>query len=319
MPYTPHWYASLELASEENFDEQNYLAANPDLREAKQRDDSFDLAGHFRHYGKRERRMQCVTRNANRMADKFQRFRSALKLAHSRFLAEPETFPIAYGSDHLALDDYVAESANANPPAWDHLLKADPQGRYLDLGCGFRNIVYDNCLYLEVYPSRTADIVIVPGAPLPLQDGMLDGLGCFAVLEHVEDPFFVASEISRVMRAGGRIFVDWPFLQPVHGYPSHYFNATRAGLVKAFEASFEIDSITTDSSQGADFTLSWVLNWFLEGLQDDAVKREIREMTVGDLAMLKPQDEVYRRCLQAMTDDMRMKLACGNRLIGTRK
>lgn len=315
----PHWQTTLEVVNDENFDPQRYLAANPDIRDAARQNPTFDPLDHFRRYGNREGRKQFAIRDAKRLAAKFRKFRPLLIASGSRFLVKSGTFPIAYGDQHRDLSDYDGESANPGLAAWTDTLRADPKGCYLDLGCGFRDIVFDNCLYVEVYPSRTADVIMVPSTPLPLRDGKLDGLGCFAVLEHVEEPFFVVHEIARVVRPGGRIFIDWPFLQPVHGYPSHYYNATRMGLVRAFEQAFVIESITTDDSQGADFTLSWILKWFVDALDSEDLKNEMLSMRVHDLVALRPQDDFYRRCLRSMSEEMQMKLACGNTLMARRR
>lgn len=315
----PHWQTTLETVSEENFDSQRYLAANPDIRDAARQDPSVDPLDHFRRYGKCEGRKQFARRDARRLAVKFRKFKPLLITSGSRFLVESGIFPIGYGDQHQDLIDYDGESANPSLAAWAETLRGDPEGRYVDLGCGFRDIIFDNCLYVEVYPSQTADVIIVPNTPLPLRDSKLDGLGCFAVLEHVEDPFFVVQEIARVVRPGGRIFIDWPFLQPVHGYPSHYYNATRSGLVRAFERAFSIESITTDDSQGADFTLSWIVKWFVEAINSEDLKNEMLNMTVHDLMTLKPQDDFYRRCLRSMSEEMQMKLACGNTLTARRR
>ena len=82
----------------------------------------------------------------------------------------------------------------------------------------------------------------------------------------MEGPFFVAHEIKRIVKPGGHIFIDWPFLQPVHGYPAHYYNATLEGLRRMFSDAFEIETAEAYASQGADWTLSWILKWFVEVL-----------------------------------------------------
>jgi hypothetical protein len=90
------------------------------------------------------------------------------------------------------------------------------------------------------------------------------------------------------------------------------------GLVRAFERTFAIESISTNNSQGAAFTLSWILQWFVQGLEEGPPKQKLLAMAVRDLVELNPRDDLYRRCLQAMSDEMQMKLACGNTLIGRR-
>ena len=61
-------------------------------------------------------------------------------------------------------------SANDAPGFWIDELRANPTGLYVDLGCGLRNVLFDNCLYIDVYPSVSADIVISPNTKLPLKD-----------------------------------------------------------------------------------------------------------------------------------------------------
>jgi SAM-dependent methyltransferase len=217
---------------------------------------------------------------------------------------------------HFELADYEGESANPASENWIKELASNPNGAYLDLGCGLRDIVFDNCLYVEVYPSVSADIVMTPNARLPIADESLDGLYCAAVLEHLENPFFTAAEIKRVVKTGGHIYIDWPFLQPVHGYPSHFYNATRMGLKRLFEDTFEIEQLSTVQSQSATYTLHWILNWFILGLTDDLVRERMCNMTVGELAACPPEDAFYQKALEFMSQEMQMKLACGNTLIG---
>ena len=311
--------AVLEPVSEENFDERRYLAANPEVAAAILQCPSFSALTHFQNYGKQEGRKQLTAHLSAMMRRKYTLFKPLLMLDSCRFISEIESFPMTSNGAHFTLADYQAESANTTPGYWVDELTGNPEGFYLDLGCGFRDFVFDNCLYLDVYPSATADIIISPNTNLPLKDSTLDGLCCLAVLEHVEDPFFVAAEIKRLVKPGGRIFIDWPFLQPVHGYPSHYYNATVMGLRRMFEDDFEIERIGAFEYQAADYTLWWILNWFIEGMEEGPTRNELMGMKVGDLAALKPYDPFYSACVQVMREDTKMKLACGNTLIGRRK
>jgi len=93
---------------------------------------------------------------------KFERFRRALDPAATPGSA---AFPIFTGERHFTLAEYQAESANASLPAFEAALQAEPAGRYLDLGCGMRDRVLENCLYLEVYPLLTADIIVDANEP----------------------------------------------------------------------------------------------------------------------------------------------------------
>src|SRR4029077_1561389 len=64
----------------------------------------------------------------------------------------------------------------------------------------------------DVYASPVTQFV-GDGHAIPLADGSLDGVVVQAVLEHVLEPTVVANEIHRVLRTGGIVYADTPFLQ----------------------------------------------------------------------------------------------------------
>ena len=314
------YYKFFETTSEDNFDELRYLGANADLQSVKKENPNFNVYEHFLLHGKQESRKQLAVIPKNYLKNKFERFQDILIMDGYKFANRKNSFRIISTENHLNLSDYHAESANGIPGYWFTELSQNPEGLYLDLGCGVRDIIFDNCLYIEVYPSISADIIMTPNRTLPIKDGTLDGVACLAVLEHVENPFFVASEIKRVVKTGGKIFIDWPFLQPFHGFPSHYYNATSLGLQKMFEDAFEIEQLKSyEEFQGASFTLNWVLNWFIEGIENDDIKNKLINMTVGELNALKPGHEFYQSCMNSMKIDTKRNLACGNTLIGRRR
>jgi SAM-dependent methyltransferase len=65
---------------------------------------------------------------------------------------------------------------------------------------------------------------------LPLKPASVDTLVCTGVLEHVSDPYQAAAELYRVLKFGGRVFVETPFMQTVHGSPDDYSRWTPSGL-----------------------------------------------------------------------------------------
>jgi SAM-dependent methyltransferase len=115
---------------------------------------------------------------------------------------------------------------------------------------GLRDIYYDNVVNYEIVDYDTTD-VIGPGERLPFRDGVFDAVISIAVLEHVRDPFACAAEIVRVLKPGGELVCSVPFLQPLHGYPHHYYNMTPQGLRALFERSLLIPTrVKTDSPTG---------------------------------------------------------------------
>jgi|APMI01.1.fsa_nt_gi ubiquinone/menaquinone biosynthesis C-methylase UbiE len=61
---------------------------------------------------------------------------------------------------------------------------------------------------------------------LPFGDASVDVVALMHVLEHVVDPQQVFAEISRVMRPGGLLFVDVPFMYQIHHAPNDHFRFT---------------------------------------------------------------------------------------------
>lgn len=93
---------------------------------------------------------------------------------------------------------------------------------------------------LNIVAYENVDIV-GDAHTLPLANDSVDGVLCEAVFEHLKDPQVAAAEMRRVPKPGGRAFVCTPFLQPFHGYPSHFQNFTQAGHERLFaRAGFDV-------------------------------------------------------------------------------
>lgn len=225
-------------------------------------------------------------------------------------------FPIIAGDRHFDLSQYQSESAGANVAQFDQMIQQHPDELFLDLGCGLREKTYDNCLYLEVYPSNSADLIVNPTGFYPIKDQSLYGIGCFAVLEHVPKPWQVIQEMHRMLKPGGWVMIDWPFLQPVHGYPSHFFNATREGLTSIFQdKGFEVVDTFTGDHQTAAFTVRWILQMLLYRLPE-AERKRVAKMKIHEIVSLDPQGPEWTYIIKALPAAAQSELACGNFLIG---
>ena len=312
----------LELATDANFVEALYLAANPDV--ARHVAAGGDAWRHFERHGRTEGRKQLTRAAAGlpgtRREAKYARFAPILDAAHGaggdfRFLDAAGSFPIAYGASAHALSDYDDESANPGMGQFIEAVRAHPDKLFLDVGCGRRSRTFDNCLYLEVYPSVSADLVIEPACRYPIADASLDGIGCFAVMEHMTEPWIAAEEFARMLRRGGIVYIDYPFLVPIHGYPSHYYNATREGLARLFDRGFEQVSLATEPNQTPDHAIQWQLAGLIEALTDDAVRDEIKAMSVAELIAQTPGSPFWQRVIAATPEKARSMYAAGNTLI----
>lgn len=69
---------------------------------------------------------------------------------------------------------------------------------------------------------------------LPLNDNSVDTVICNAVLEHVHDPYRVAAELKRVLKPGGYLYAEMPFMFFFHGYPNDYTRFTQEGMRRLF-------------------------------------------------------------------------------------
>jgi len=105
--------------------------------------------------------------------------------------------------------------------------------------------------------------VVGDGHRLPFADGVLDGIVCTGVLEHVNDAEAVTREIWRVLRAGGMAYVAVPFMQgyhPASGTHQDFRRLTHIGLQQLLSAFERVDF---GVSGGPSSSLAWILREYL--------------------------------------------------------
>jgi len=195
---------------------------------------------------------------------------------------------------------------------------AEAGGLALDVGSGRRTFGAEMLVQLEICRYPFTD-VISQSDELPFLDETFDFVFSLAVTEHVERPWVLAAEMQRVLKPGGAIVVDSAFLQPLHGYPNHYYNMTHQGLRSLF-SNLEIESVAPAHYQHPWFSLRWILQSLGTGL-DDAGRRRFHGLTVSEL--LKALED---RCsglpseldALALTEAAIEELAAGFTLIATK-
>ena len=219
----------------------------------------------------------------------------------------------------LTLNEYEGESAHPAPRDVTDILKNNPAKLYLDLGCGLRTITFTNCLYVEVYPSLTADLIVIPNDQLPLLDESLDGVFCMAVLEHVEKPWETVREIQRILKPGGKVIIGFPFMQPFHGYPHHYFNATRKGLESLFKKDFDIQELSTRPHQSAAHSLHAILSLYSKSIKNPSLQEEFESKTVRELLNEEVQNSFWSELQQTVSEEANFRMGWGNTLIATKR
>jgi len=230
------------------------------------------------------------------------------------FIESPENFNFLneeLRNKYNIIDTENVSSNNYDPIALS-ILEEHSDGLVLDCGSGKRSKYYANVVNFEIVPYDTTDVLGV-GEELPFKDNVFDGVFSLAVLEHVKDPFKCASEISRVMRPGATLYCVVPFLQPMHGYPHHYYNMSIVGLKNLFDDLLHIEKQEIIASGLPIWTLTWFLNSWLDGLREDA-KSEFLNMKVSDL-IGNPIDYFGHKFVKELTMEKNIELACTTALI----
>ena len=152
---------------------------------------------------------------------------------------------------------------------------------------------------------------------LPFVDNSFDAVFSFAVLEHVKLPFAAAAEMCRVLKPGGTLAVCAAFLQPVHGYPHHYFNMTHMGLNALFEKHITIEKQFVNSGTGPIWSLSWMLQRWTKQLPARE-KKKFLKMKVADL-IEHPFEYLDKKFVTALPEEANFELAAATLLVGTKR
>jgi SAM-dependent methyltransferase len=271
------------LVTNANFDEDVYLASNPDVAEAVAAGFFGSGRHHFEIYGSKENRHARFTAYiASLRRTKMERLLPTLRLDLPH-LKNGEKYDFL--TAELRLDCAVIDTHNVSAHAYSTLLVAMvsrySEGLILDCGAGKRNHYYDNVVNYDIVDYDSTDVIGV-GERLPFKDGVFDAVISIAVLEHVRDPFACAAEIVRVLKPGGELVCSVPFLQPLHGFPHHYYNMTPQGLQALFERSLVVDSLTVPEAGLPIWSLAWIVSSWADGLQEPA-RSEFLSLQLKDL------------------------------------
>ena len=227
------------------------------------------------------------------------------------FRANPSAYDFL--TDELRSSAGVEVTTNVSAHTYDPIA-LDIIGRrelVLDAGAGLRDIYFPNVVNMEIVPYESTDVLAV-GERVPFADASFDAVLSLNVIEHVRDPFQAAREITRVLKPGGELYCVLPFMQPYHGYPNHYYNATSAGLRNLFP-TLDVERAEVAGGGTPIFGLTWVLQWWLSALPPKAAER-FASMTVRELAV-DPMKLLPEPFVTDLGIEMRERLACANMLI----
>lgn len=142
---------------------------------------------------------------------------------------------------------------------------------------------------LDAYPDLeivSSDIafgprtqIIFDGHNIPFHDGFYDGIIAQAVLEHVLDPQRCVAEIHRVLKQGGLVYAETPFMQQVHEGRYDFTRFTHLGHRRLFRW---FEEIASGPAGGPGMALAWSWRYFLLSFARKPVWRQI----LGGLARI---------------------------------
>ena len=301
-----------------DFDEYGYLSANPDVALAVARGVFRSGREHYRKFGHTEPRQMRKPRGdlaAARRA-KLDKLRPHLR---RDMPARERNGKFDYLTEELRQATRITAVENVSGHDYDNVARAIIDeyryGLVLDCGAGRRDIYFPNVVNFEIVDYDSTDVIGV-GESLPFLDNTFDAVISVAVLEHVRDPFRAADEISRVLKPGGRLFCCMPFLQPVHGYPHHYFNATPQGLKRLFEDKLTVGEPQVFASLHPVWALSWILNSWARGLSEET-RATFERMTAAEL--MRPPGELLQAPFAAsLPAATQLELACGSGILAVK-
>ncbi|APX96589.1 class I SAM-dependent methyltransferase [Natronorubrum daqingense] len=93
---------------------------------------------------------------------------------------------------------------------------------------------------------------------LPVPNGGVDAVVCQAVLEHIEQIDLAISELKRITKPSGYVYIDVPFLQGYHALPTDFRRFTSNGLQNKICTNDDFNTINCGASKGPTSTLIWI-------------------------------------------------------------
>jgi SAM-dependent methyltransferase len=153
---------------------------------------------------------------------------------------------------------------------------------------------------------------------MPFADDQFDGVFCFAVQEHTRRPWEAAREMCRVLKPGGTIMVDWPFLQPVHGYPHHYYNATPQGNAALLSPDCDIRQVVIGPHHHPAIGLQWMLTAWRNGLPD-FIAMKFETLTIAELLDCPVESLLEQDWCTALHPEMAKAIPAGSLVIGVKR
>lgn len=165
----------------------------------------------------------------------------------------------------------VLRLSEAGPPVRDFdaeqaveaILHANPNAEILVIGAG-DSTFKGRITYTDVAFGKNVHC-IADAHDLPFPAKSFDACIAVAVFEHVLDPYRCVQEVIRVLRPGGYVYAETPFLQPVHMGAHDFTRFSHLGHRRLFRY---FDEICSGMVGGPGTSLSQLLRYAIAALSD---------------------------------------------------
>jgi SAM-dependent methyltransferase len=142
---------------------------------------------------------------------------------------------------------------------YEKAIREHARGDLVDLGCGNAPLagiygpLVKSCLWVDwqntLHTAFRLDVEANLNEPLPLESGSFDTVILTDVLEHLQRPELLLSEVFRILRPGGKAIIGVPFLYSLHEEPYDYYRYTRHKLL-AFGEEFGFETVSLSEVGG---------------------------------------------------------------------
>ena len=206
------------------------------------------------------------------------------KEKEGRFLLSPQ-----YGNADSAteLPSFIYEiGKRLYPPApvLNHVIAEKRQplvnkfrnGLILNVGSG-GDFIQEGIINFDLDLLPGVDVV-GNGENLPFLGEQFDLVVSQAVLEHVKRPRRIVNEIYRVLKHGGYVYVESPFLQEYHGFPLDFQRYTITGLENLLSRFKKIES---GVCAGPSATFGRIFREYLASFSDNLYVHQILKILAG--------------------------------------
>lgn len=117
----------------------------------------------------------------------------------------------------------------------------------------------DKYIGVDMESGLGVDMVLDLTEDFKIIDAKLGGqrfgtIFCLSVLEHCENPFKMADNMTLLLKEGGQICIAAPFSWKIHAYPNDYWRFTPEGIKKLFpKVEFDLSQGLAATSKEEEF------------------------------------------------------------------